>query len=305
MTRHKDQLEEFARRRLSPLRHATPPDPQVMASIKQNYLRQGEIYRKEQGSFSIAGKNTQSRSRLGSSIRFSPSWTKALAGAFLALVILVGSSATVFGAQGSLPGEPLYGIKSLTEDIRLKIATSPQSKLDLTLDFTNRRVREISSLMEDGKTLPLETSERLKEELENVLMLAAQLDDARLKNALGRIKNLAQDQGMTMAELIDILPDQAEPAITHLQQRLQEQVELSKIGEKDPKTFRFTMRERHAENNKPNFNNDNPGSNPPSSAEDQDNPGQGNGGQDNPSDEPGQDGMNSGNGDHIPNTPKP
>jgi hypothetical protein len=79
---------------------------------------------------------------------------KALVGTLIALVILIGSSLTVYASQGSLPGESLYLIKSWSEDVRLSFATSPQTKLNLTLDFTDRRMDEINSLVESGKTFP-------------------------------------------------------------------------------------------------------------------------------------------------------
>ena len=41
-----------------------------------------------------------------------------------------------------------------------------------------------------------------------------------------------------------MLPPQADPAIIHLQERLNEQIQLSSFGESDPEAFRVQMRER-------------------------------------------------------------
>jgi hypothetical protein len=175
---------------------------------------------------------------------------KALVGAVLALLILVGSTATVYASQSSLPGDPLYIVKSLSEDFRLSFTTSPQAKLDLTLTYTERRIGEITTLVSFGKLLPDKASDRFKGELEDALLLAANMDDDNLERALGKIKQAAESQGTTLEELITNLPDQAEPAILRLQQRLAEQIYLSNFGESDPSSFRQEIQARHNQREK-------------------------------------------------------
>ena len=165
--------------------------------------------------------------------------------ALIVLVILAGSSFSVYAAQSSLPGEPLYSVKSWVEDIRLSLTTSPQEKLDLILYYTNRRTGEISQLATSGKILTDQAYERYQGELDSVLQLAADMNDTQMQDALGQIKKQAERQGMTLEELVSTLPAQAEPAIVHLQERLREQVNLSTFGEQDPKAFRQEIRARH------------------------------------------------------------
>jgi hypothetical protein len=245
MTKDDRAIDEYGKRLLAPLQSTPPMDPQIAASIKEKYLLQGEMLRKEFMSRTKGEDSEEAQMKAGISPgRRSLPWMKVLVGALLALIILIGSSATVYAAQNSLPGDPLYLIKSLSEDIRLSITSSPQSKLQLTLDFTDRRMGEITTLLSNGKDLPNQASERFNGELDSALLLAAQMDDAKMKNALGKIKILAEDQGMSMDKLINQLPEQAEPAIIRLQQRLQEQIEMSNFGVKDPQAFRSEIRER-------------------------------------------------------------
>jgi hypothetical protein len=160
------------------------------------------------------------------------------------LVLLSGSSFTVYAAQSSLPGEPLYAIKSWSEDVRLSMTLSTKAKLNLTLDYTNRRVAEISELLAGGKVLNDQTPDRFQQELDNALQFAAQLDNTQIQNALGQIKSHAENQGMKMEELINTLPSQAKPAMIRLQARLAEQIQLSTFGESNPQAFRMQIRER-------------------------------------------------------------
>jgi hypothetical protein len=174
---------------------------------------------------------------------------KTFTAALIALFILVSSSLTVFAAQSSLPGEILYPVKSWSENIRLSLTYSPQARTNLTLDFTERRIDEITSLVSEGRSLPDSTSERFNAELERALELAAQMDDDQMHFALGQIKKQAESQGMTLEELLNTLPAQAKPALLRLKLRLQEQVTLSSIGESDPQAFRSEIHKR--QQNKP------------------------------------------------------
>lgn len=253
MTKSDGELDEYGKRLLVSLQSVPPIDPQVAAAVKSKYLLQAENLRKELIPESGEVNTQQDHHRLRALRGKQPSFLfRALVAMILVVIFLVGSSFTVYAAQRSLPGQPLYTLKSWSEDFRLSITFSTKAKLNLTLDYTNRRVDEISRLVASGKAINEQTSERFQSELENALQLAAKLNDPQMQNALGKIKGRAESQGMTISELITKLPPQAEPAIIHLQERLDEQVMLSKIGEKDPKSFRAEIHERQHTRKGPN-----------------------------------------------------
>jgi hypothetical protein len=245
MIRAEGELDEYGKRVFAPLRSTIPLDPQVAAAEKAIFLLRCENLQQGLIPGSSVVHAEREQGRLNALRRKQPlSLFKALIATMLVLIFLVGSSITVFAAQSSLPGQPLYTIKSWSEDIRLSMTFSTKAKLNLTLDYTNRRLDEISSLITRGKALNDRGSERLQNELDHALELASKLDDPQMRSALGLIKRQAENQGMTIEELISKLPAQAGPAIIHLQERLDEQVELTTIGELDPKAFRLEVRER-------------------------------------------------------------
>jgi len=325
MTRAENELDEFGKRVLAPLRPVPPVDPQVAAEAKMKYLLQGEHLRQELISQSGGIGTTQVRRKpnILQLLQHKP-MMKALFAILLAVVIiLAGSSFTVYAAQSSLPGEPLYTLKSWSEDVRLSMTFSTKAKLKLTLDYTNRRVDEISSLLAGGKALNDQTSNRFQRELEDALQLAAQLDDTQIQNALSQIRSHAEHQGRTMEGLLGTLPPQAKSAILHLQERLDEQVDLSTIGKTDPHEFRLQISGRHQKRQGPNHKTDTDESQfTPAEptvtsipAGDGDNHRNGGNGNDQSTEVPGNGGQENGqgqstpgNGNHGPNeihTPKP
>jgi hypothetical protein len=246
MTRTDKEFDDYGKRILTPLRPAPSMKPHMAAETRKQYLLQVESLR--QGILSQPNKEAKERltrqiKRFGLFQRM-PVMKTVAALLLVVIIVLAGGSISVYAAQSSLPGEPLYSIKSLSEDVRLSLTFSPKAKLYLTLDYTNRRMDEISGLLAGGKTLNDHASARYQQELDSALQYAAQLDDSQIGNALGQIKTHAENQGMTMEDLINKLPPQAEPAVVHLQARLAEQVKLSQFGEVDPQAFRVQIHER-------------------------------------------------------------
>lgn len=246
MTEADERLDEFGKHALSPLRAAPPLDPQEAARLKQAYLVQANTLRQsvsEPSTYNRVNERSKQR-RIFWFIQQRPLFRFIAAGLIALVILFVGSTFTVSAAQASLPGQALYPLKSWSENVRLALVLSPQLRLNLVLKYTNRRMDEISQLISSGQTFDEQTSDRFQQELDDALQLAAQLNDTQIQSALIQIRNHAESQGMTVQQLIGSLPPQAEPAILRLQDRLNEQVQLSSIGEKDPKEFRFQVHER-------------------------------------------------------------
>lgn len=195
MTEGKRDLDEFGRKALEPLRPAPPLDPDIYPREKEKFLLHGERLRKHMIS-NLAPSQPQKAGRKRSFHAFvSLPLFKALAVILLVVALLAGSSISVYAAQNSLPGEALYNLKTISEDIRLSLTFSPQAKLDLTLEYTNRRLNEIQSLVVDGKPLPDQAANRYQQELDEALQLATQLNDQQIMRALNAIKTQAEEQG--------------------------------------------------------------------------------------------------------------
>ena len=87
--------------------------------------------------------------------RFVPRWAIAVCAVLLVFVL---GGGTVLAADGSMPGNPLYAVKLATENLSIKLAGSEEKKVELYATFADRRVMEMTQLVEDGKTQYLEIS---------------------------------------------------------------------------------------------------------------------------------------------------
>lgn len=82
-----------------------------------------------------------------------PRWAIGLVAAMAVFVLGTG---TVFAADSSLPGNPLYPIKLATEDVRIKLAGSEIKKAKLLAVCADRRMTEMSRLIENGQLQHIE-----------------------------------------------------------------------------------------------------------------------------------------------------
>lgn len=165
----------------------------------------------------------------------------ALISLVLAGMLLIGGGATaVSAAQDDLPTDPLYRLKTLTEDVRLWANTDPQAEVDLLMEMAQTRTREMAALMEQGETPPAGLTERLNRHFQEALQTAAGMDDTAMQAALLRIRAQLQAQEQEMAMLQAQYGDDSLTAQTR--EMLRVRIRLVEDALTDPEGFRNTYR---------------------------------------------------------------
>ncbi len=160
---------------------------------------------------------------------------------------LGGTGAAVYAAQDDLPTEPLYGVKTLSEDVRLGLTGNPEAQVKLSLEFANRRMGEIESLNVGGVVPPDPVATRLQAQLDNALHVAAGMDDAGLNRALIQVQAAIEQQTQRMAQVQANAPEEAQPILARVQAMLAERRALAQMGLEDPLAFRQRQRTRIGE----------------------------------------------------------
>jgi Domain of unknown function (DUF5667) len=238
-----DHLEEL----FNKMRTVSPLDPQVVAEERAKFLAQGEQLRAA-GAHSSGSKQLGWFGSLALAFRKNQPmsvWSALIAAVITVAVVFGGASATVYAAQGSLPDQALYPVKTWSEDTHLALVGSAQEQLNLTLDYTDRRVSEIAKLLEMGKPLDDQVEQRYANELQAALQIAAGMDDAPMAQALVQIRQRAEIQEQVMQRVMLAESGAGDPRLVRLQARIQEQVRLAAFGESDPQGFRLQIHERY------------------------------------------------------------
>lgn len=159
------------------------------------------------------------------------------------LVLLFGgSAATVAAAQDDLPNEPLYAVKTLSEDARLWLNTDPQGELDMLMELANLRIEEMYMLAMEGSTPPAEVTSRLETHIQEALQVAAGMDSQSMQGALEQIHT----ELMLQQQLMQIMQNQSSGEISQVMEQTRTMVEnrirMVEEGMGNPQGFQNSVR---------------------------------------------------------------
>ncbi len=142
------------------------------------------------------------------------------------VLALGGAGATAYAAQDSLPGEPLYPVKTLTEDIALALTFNDDARFQRMLHLSELRTMEILALQEAGLEIPASAGEQATHTLEMAYQYAAQLSPEGQAQAAIRLQQALQVQER-------LLQDQKEspsPVLNQVRQMVIERLRLLQAG---------------------------------------------------------------------------
>jgi uncharacterized membrane protein YgcG len=202
----RNQIEEGAQtdlqtrevlRRMETLRDVPPRDPARIAAARGAYL--SEAHSLSAGASSetagwLAGWLSSLFAPLGRKDRTSM-LVKLAAAAMLVIVVIVGgASATAYAAQGSLPSEPLYGLKVGVEDLNLALANDAATRFELALKYINKRGDEMLALKAQGEPIEAPLMHRTQEQMTFALQQAAGMPDHEMGAALNQYRHSMMNQ---------------------------------------------------------------------------------------------------------------
>ena len=103
--------------------------------------------------FSILQESEEKRSRSFFSFRWQPRWITVAAVAFVLLVAIGGTAAA---STGSMPGDLLYPVKRVTEEVQLAFTFTNLGKAEAYARMADRRIEEIVYMANENDTEEIE-----------------------------------------------------------------------------------------------------------------------------------------------------
>ena len=145
---------------------------------------------------------------------FAPRW--AVVAASLAVALMLGSSGTVLAAGYSIPGDALYPVKQVREEVQLWLTWSPEAKVDMYTRLVNKRADEIRTLAAAGRAGSSGIAAgRLEDHVAHVSLLAAEAAESS-RGMLTRLQSSAtaqQSAASIIQEMLDGAPPQARESL--------------------------------------------------------------------------------------------
>ena len=158
----------------------------------------------------------------------------------LVLALLAGGGATAAAAQDDLPTQPLYPIKLFTEGARLMLNADPQVEIDMLMEMSQERVREMIALSNEGLNPPNQVAIRLEQHIRQALQIAGSLEDEMQNNALLSIQTSLQTQEQQLVQAQKKAMGESVQLMSKTTAMLQLRLRLVDEGIADPQGFRYT-----------------------------------------------------------------
>ncbi|MGC8875281.1 MAG: DUF5667 domain-containing protein [Chloroflexia bacterium] len=137
-------------------------------------------------------------------------WAWAVLSALLALFLLGGG--TVWAAEGSLPGQPLYPVKRWMERVRLRWTQDAVERSALWLQFAERRLDEMRRLCPD-RGCPDSLLADLARETETAAAEIEQVPEPHRLQLLERLLELTRRQQLVLEQVLERAPEAARPGL--------------------------------------------------------------------------------------------
>jgi len=253
----KKELNPQLKKYLEALQETPARDPQQKDQGRVQFLRQAEAMhpqRKtslwEQFISWLGGYQGMARKR----------WAVTLAGITAAIFLTLASvGGTVYASQNSLPGDALYPVKTLTENVQLHLENDPEDRIQLYSSFAHRRILEIQVMLENGEQVPQSALTRLEQHTERMLQETASLQKQQLEHALQQIQANLQEQSQAVDRMHQSAPEEADHGLTQAKERIKQRMELIASGLENPQSYQEKLKQNRSKQDHDPGKPENPG----------------------------------------------
>lgn len=156
--------------------------------------------------------------------------------------LLFGGGATVNAAQDDLPGQPLYAIKTASEDVSLQLMNDPEEKVSRLMELAQTRIQEMAQLIDEGATPPDRVRDRLEQHLRDALQTCTTMDDPTLDRTLLQLRDQLRQQDRDMDQLQLRANPEAQLLLERTRTMLQLRLQVVEDGLLNHEQFRYTIR---------------------------------------------------------------
>jgi hypothetical protein len=112
---------------------------------------------------------------------------KALAAVLAVAVAIAGMGGGVVLAAEAVPGDILYPVKLLSEDVRVALTPDPAGKAELEMAFVALRVQEMARLAQQGEDVPGDVVARMTQQMQQAMLEIASARPEEVPALLERV----------------------------------------------------------------------------------------------------------------------
>jgi len=222
-----NELEQVVKQRLDEIRSVPMRDPKNASRGRAHFLSQA-----------VSASELQRQKGWKSIFRKERYAMNAILSILVLAGLLFGGGTTVSAAQDALPNEPLYAVKTWTEDLNLQFQNNPEELVTQLMDLAQIRVQEMTQLAETDATIPDSVQLRLQQHIQQALQTCVNMDDPILEHTLLQIRDRLRDQDRDLEQLQLQTQDQL---LTQTRTMIQQRLQLVEEGLLNHEMFRYQV----------------------------------------------------------------
>jgi len=208
---------------LNMLRATPPRDPKAEAYGRAKYIAEvDELFAQDAKPISNPDRNqllgAQPKQRFTlASLRQSLAFTTLTAVLSIFFILFGGASATAYASQSALPGDALYSLKTGLEETQVRLSRDAARQAELHLDFAERRLVEIASLIsqrrfDDIHTATSEFEAHVQQAIQSLEIISVG-DPARAKELTVQITATLSSYSQVLQGMLATVPDTVKPVV--------------------------------------------------------------------------------------------
>lgn len=144
----------------------------------------------------------------------------ALASVALVVLLLGSVSGIAYAAESSLPGDSLYPVKQVIEQVQLDLSLTPEDEAELLVRLSGERLREAEQLSARGRTRDLPAAlDGYNRAMQRLLGLAGQLPGQDGGESLQAIADQLGHQAEVLTRIQASAPQAAQPGLERAMQQ--------------------------------------------------------------------------------------
>ncbi len=159
-----------------------------------------------------------------------------------------GTGATVLAAQDSLPNQYLYQFKTFAEDLALQSALRNTNRLQMELEYAERRVNEMTQMRIRDLDVPETAYLRLEKHLNQALQIAAHTEESEMIRTLNQVRERLQTQIASLSPELD-----QDPQLIRTRDMIQSRLSWVEFGLDQPLKFQEQAQVRTRFDAEPQF----------------------------------------------------
>lgn len=152
----------------------------------------------------------------------------------IALITMLSGGGAALASQNSLPGDALYPVKTLTEDMRSALTINKQSEAKLQSKFAAERLEEVSKMLQENNVDSQGIEIALSKLKDHVVKMSQIVEEERTKgNDVAQLENELSDNLKTNKEVLERTFKQHKEEIENEKKGLEKEIDDAEKNKSD------------------------------------------------------------------------